>query len=71
VYGWILGPVRAVKRAVPDGLAEMVRLDVFGEIEVGDGAGDLENTVMGAGGEVEANDSILQQLFAVGSIDGA
>jgi hypothetical protein len=49
----------------------MVRLDVFGEIEVGDGAGDLENTVMGAGGEVEANDSILQQLFAVGSIDGA
>ena len=39
----------------------MVALDVFGAGEVGDGAGDFEDAVVGAGGEVH----LLHGLFEV------
>src|SRR5450432_2294065 len=48
----------------------MAGLDVVGGVEVGYGAGDLENAVVGAGGEAQAGDGVFEELFAVG-VDGA
>src|SRR5690242_14050129 len=65
-----LGPVGAVEGAVLDGLAEVLGLEGGGGIEVGDGAGDFEDAVMGTGGEAEAGDGVFEELFAFGR-DGA
>src|ERR1700730_9730277 len=65
----LLGPVGAVQGAVLDGFAEVAGLDIFVGVEVGDGAGDFEDAVVGAGGKTEAGDGVLEQFFAVG-VDG-
>ncbi len=43
-------PGVAIEGAIGDGLEEVVFLDIGGAIEVGDGAGDFEDTIVGAGG---------------------
>ena len=53
-----------------DGLEEVVGGDRVGAGEVGDGARDLEDAVVGAGGEVELLHGLLEKL-AERRIDGA
>jgi hypothetical protein len=64
------GPVIAVEAAVLDGFGEVLGGDVGGMIEVGDGAGDFEDAVVGAGGEAHAADGHFEGAFA-GIIEGA
>jgi len=49
-----------VERAVRDRLQHVVGADVRGAGEVGQGAGDLEDPVVGAGGEVQLLHRVLQ-----------
>ena len=44
-----LRPGITIEHAVVDGLAEVVVLDVVGAIDVGDGAGQTKDFVVGAG----------------------
>ena len=44
-----LCPVGAVQGAILDGFAQMLRCDVLGGFEVGDGAGHFQDTVVGTG----------------------
>ena len=37
--------------------------DVVGSFEVGDGAGEFDEAVVGAGGEVHGGDGLLQEYF--------
>src|SRR5579885_70092 len=60
-----LCPVVPVERPILDGLRDVRGGDGFGAIEVGDRAGDLENAVVGAGGEAEAGHGTLKQALAV------
>src|ERR1035437_9318711 len=60
------GPVAAVEGAVLDGLGDVADGDVLGAGEVGDGAGYLEDAVVGAGGEALLLHSALQQVLGVG-----
>ena len=53
---------RAVETAVLDGLEQMGGLDAFGAGEVSDGAGDLQNAVIGAGGEGKLFHRLLEQV---------
>jgi hypothetical protein len=53
-----------------DGFGDVFGGDVGGLGEVGDGAGDFEDAVMGAGGEAHAADGQLQGAFA-GVVEGA
>lgn len=53
-----------------DGLEEVGRGDDFGPGEVGDGAGDLEDAIVGAGGKVELLHGLLQEV-AERVVDGA
>lgn len=46
----LLSPIVPVQTSVIDGLAEMAQPDVGAAVEVGDGAGHLEDAVVGAGG---------------------
>src|SRR5690348_10442101 len=64
------GPVGTVEGAVLDGFAEVLGLDGGGGIEVGDGAGDFKDAVVGACGKAEAGDGVFEELFAFGR-DGA
>ena len=59
-------PVGAVERAVLDCFAEVLGLDVGGVVEVGDGAGDFQDAVVGAGGKAEARDGALEEFFTIG-----
>src|SRR5438552_15008582 len=61
-----LGPVGTVKRAVLDSFAEMFGFDGIRGVEIGDGAGDFEDAVVGASGEAEASDGVFQKFFTVG-----
>ena len=45
-------PQRAIETAILDCLAHVFGGDVFGGSEVGDGAGDFENTIVGAGAKI-------------------
>jgi len=45
-------PQCAIETAILDCLAHVFGGDVFGGSEVGDGAGDLENAIVGAGAEI-------------------
>ena len=60
------GPVAAVERAVLNGLGEVGDGDGGGAFEVGDGAGYLEDAVVGAGGEALLLHGALEQAFGVG-----
>ena len=44
-----LSPVAAVEAVVLDGFGEVLGEDAVGIVEVGDGAGDFEETVVGTG----------------------
>ena len=59
-----LGPVGAVEGAVLDGLGDVARQDLFRVFEVGDGARDAQDAVVGAGGEAELGDGVFHLLFA-------
>ena len=52
--------------AVGDGFHDVVVEDVCGAFEVGDGAGDFEDAVVGAGAHVHAFHGVLQLLQAGG-----
>ena len=51
-----------IERAVLDGLEEVRRLYPIAGGQVGDGPGDLEDAVVGAGGEAEALHGLLEQI---------
>src|ERR1035438_2354691 len=67
------GPVVAVEAAVLHGFGQMFGGDGGGFIEVGDGAGDFENAVVGAGGKSHAADGHFERALAgiVQRADGA
>lgn len=54
IVNLLLPPIVPVQTSVIDGLAEMAQPDVSAAVEVGDGAGHLEDEVVGAGGEAQA-----------------
>jgi len=63
--GWLQSPIRttclrapqfAIQRAVLDRLRHVRGRDVRVAAEIGDGAGDLEEAIVGAGGEAELLD---------------
>ena len=56
----------AVQRAVLDGFEQVGLPDGFGLGEVGDGAGDLEDAVVGAGGQRELFHGLLEQVAHAG-----
>jgi hypothetical protein len=58
------GPVITVEAAVLDGFGEVLGSDGGGLIEVGDGAGDFEDAVVGAGGEAHAADGHFEGALA-------
>jgi len=44
----------------------MLGLNRVGSIEVGYGAGDFEDAIVGAGGKAEAGDGVFEKFFAFG-----
>ncbi len=50
-----------------DGFGQVGGVDAVGGGEVGDGAGDFENAVEGAGGEAEALEGGVEQRLAAGA----
>lgn len=63
-------PVTAVEAAVLDGLGEVFGEDAGGVIEIGDGAGDFEETIVGAGAEAHFLHRQLERPLP-GVIEGA
>src|SRR6185503_17394425 len=61
------GPVAAVQGAVLDGLGEVRDGEMVGSVEVRDGAGYLEDPVVGAGGESLLLHGSLEEAFGVGA----
>lgn len=59
-------PERPIERSVVDGFAEVVAVDVVAGGEVGDGAADAEDFVVGSGGQAHLFHRRLQQRFGVG-----
>ena len=59
--------VAAVEVAVGDGFHDVVVEDVGAGFEVGDGAGDFEDAVVGAGAHVHALHGVAK-LFQAGSV---
>ena len=57
-------PVIAVEAAVLDGFGKVLGGDGGGFIEVGDGAGNFEDAVVGAGGEAHASDGHFEGALA-------
>ena len=59
----LLSPSPIIPIQIPeiDGLAEVADLDVRAAVEVGDGAGNLQDAVVSAGGESETVHRLLQQ----------
>jgi hypothetical protein len=55
----VLNLLHAVNGAVLDGFGDVLGLEVGGVVEVGDGAGDFEDAIGGAGGESEFADGAL------------
>jgi hypothetical protein len=49
-----------------NGFAQMFGFDVGRGGEIGDGAGNFQDAVVGAGGKAEARDGGFEELFAVG-----
>src|SRR5512146_2714032 len=56
-------PQLSVEGAVLDGFADVVDGDLLGGFEVGEGAGDAEDAVVGAGGELEVLDGEAEQVL--------
>jgi len=59
------GPVRAIESAVLDGFAEVFGLNGVGSVEVGYGAGDFEDAIVGARGKAEAGDGVFEKFLAL------
>ena len=57
-------PVIAVEAAVLNGFGEVLGGDGGGLIEIGDGSGDFEHAVVGAGGEAHAADGHFERALA-------
>ena len=55
----------AVEGAVLDGFHDLGGADVFFAGEVGEGAGDFEDAVVGAGGEVEGFHRLFEKVGGV------
>ena len=55
-------PNLAVEVAVLDGFGNVGDVDVFGLSEVGDGAGDFEDAIVGAGAEVQIFHSLAEEV---------
>lgn len=55
-------PKLPVEHAVVDRFADMFDVDHVGAIDVGDGAGDAEDFVVGAGRETEAVNALFEQF---------
>lgn len=49
-----------------DGFAEVPRIDIFSGIQVGNRPSDLQDTAVGACGEAQAGDGVLQEFLAIG-----
>ena len=65
-----LCPAAAVEVAVADGFGEVFGLDVFAAIEVGYGAGNLEDAVVGTGTHIELRHGFFEVSQAI-AVDGA
>lgn len=61
-----LRPVAAVERAVLDGLGQVRDGEMVGAFQVGDGARDFEDAVVGAGGESLLLHGALEKLLGGG-----
>jgi hypothetical protein len=59
-------PIRAVEAAVLDGFGDMFRRQLRCIFQVGNGASDFENPVMGARAETLLGHGALQQALAIG-----
>src|SRR3990172_5403348 len=57
---------RPVQAAILDGLGQVGGLDICGSLQVCNGAGDLEDAVMGAGGEPEMIHRLAQKGLGLG-----
>src|ERR1035438_7382189 len=57
-------PVITVEAAVLDSFGEVLGGDGGGFVEIGDGAGDFEDAVMGAGGEAHTADGHFEGALA-------
>src|SRR5438876_4863844 len=62
----MLRPVAAVERPVLDGFGDVRGADGLGALEVGDGARDFQNAVVGAGAQTQAGHGVFEQAFALG-----
>lgn len=58
-----LRPKTSVKHPIIDRFIQMQRLDIFAVVEVGDGAGDAEDFVVGAGGKAEFGHRGFQEVL--------
>ena len=61
-----LSPVTTVEVAIADGFGNMLALNLFRALEVGDGAGHLQDTAVGTGGELQAFHGHAQHVEALG-----
>src|SRR5688572_15071244 len=59
-------PELTVERAILDRFGEVIGTDRLGRIEIGDGAADLQNLVVGTGREPERCHRLLQKLLRLG-----
>ena len=64
--GQVLGPVSAVERAVLDGFGDVFGFDVGGVFDIGDGAPDFQDAVVGAGAKSLLSHGAFEEAFAVG-----
>jgi hypothetical protein len=52
--------VRPIQRSVVHGFGDVVALDAFGGDEVGDRSGDFQDAVVGANGEAEVREGLVE-----------
>lgn len=61
-----LTPELPVQRAVLDRLGDVLRQELIGSRQIGDGAGDFQELVVGAGGDVELLHGLMEQRVRLG-----
>ena len=64
IYHYAKRSCLSVESPVADGFGDVVGADVVGVFEVGDGAGDFADFVVGAGAEGELAHRVFEHLFA-------
>ena len=60
---WILTPVTSVQAAILDSFGQVFGGDGFGVVEIGDGAGGFQYTVMSAGAQAHAAHGHFERSF--------